>query len=150
MGTGTERSLIPISAQTGDFESWQGGAGVHAVRQQAVPSTAGFTYQLRAWCQAQPATCAIPGAPKPCLDICPAPACISRPLRRDGRRIALPGVAVQEEGRRRGRAAAQAEAVRQHTGSPFKPGSILVAALLFPPRLMSWFSKLEAESHGSF
>lgn len=34
--------------------------------------------------------------------------------------------------------------------SPFKPGGILVAALLFPPRLMSCLSKFEAASHGSF
>lgn len=34
--------------------------------------------------------------------------------------------------------------------SPFKQGSILVAALLFPPRLMSCLSKFEAASHGSF
>lgn len=35
------------------------------------------------------------------------------------------------------------------SGSPFKPGSILVAALPFPRRLMSCFSKFETESHGS-
>lgn len=45
------------------------------------------------------------------LDTRPAPACTSRPLRRDSGRILSLGVATQEGGRRRGAAAGQAEAV---------------------------------------
>lgn len=109
----TERPLIPISAQTGDFESQQGRAEVHAVRQQScyypVPpvsptnTTPGVRHNRR--------HVLFPGHQSPALTpALPLPALHA--LCKDmGQWFAFPGVAVQEEGRRRGPAAAHAEAV---------------------------------------
>lgn len=116
---GTERSLIPLSAQT---EHRQGGAEVQNVRQQSlypVPRAAPTNAMSGVRHNQQHV---IPGAPKPCPDICPAPACSPCPLHGDGVMVCFPsGGSTEEAGQQRRQRQQPVEARQYFGGSPAAP-----------------------------
>lgn len=95
-----------------------------------------------------PTPCLVPGTTHQHEHQSPAStsACSPCPLQRWGDGLLSLG-GIHGTGRQE---RSSSSAGRGSRGSRLKPGSILVAALPLPPRLMSCFSNFEAESHGSF